>query len=400
MQHKFLLRFIKQELEKAEIVCQKNEDFFKLFLPEEPWEAYRSNMSNWLSPKTPDGVIHKRFFVSAVNEKLGLSDDIWIASDSKQKSVVSEAVKRFASNVGEGELLFPWVEKVGITEAQEAFLDFATKASLEVLEDKVEAEQLWFKKSVDNQPFLIALFHLMYERGAYTFVYEHIFPQLLDSYDNSIKSKKADIYASLPIPMYREAFEILNAIKAESKEETIVLKTAAISNIRRAHFVSESISKEELKELLQTLIKCYTKIYTPTKHYNYYPGINLAYMVALCEILFPEFSSGYEIKQIMQDVQDSIIKGKASPDHDENYYASMSDLEFKLLLGHQGVVQELAYLLETLMPPHSMVNQSKRQMQTFFIEVVERFTEQTPSHFSAYKKCIETLDDYMVVTEI
>lgn len=400
MQHKFLLRFIKQELEKAEIVCQKNEDFFKLFLPDESWEAYRSNMSNWLSTKSSDGVIHKRFFVSAVNEKLGLSDDIWFASDSKQKSVVSEAVKRFGSNVGEGKLLFPWVEKVGITEAQKVFLDFSKQASIEALEEKVKAEHSFFNKAVDNQPFLIALFHLIYERGAYEFVYEYISPQLLDSYDNSIKSKKADIYASLPRPMYREAFEILNAIKAESKEETIALKTAAISNIRRAHFVSESISKEALKELLQTLIKCYTKIYTPTKHYHYYPGINLAYMVALCEILFPEFSTGYEIKQMIQDVQDSIIKGKASTDNNERYYAGMSELEFKLLLGHQGVVQELAYLLETLMPPHSMVNQSKRQMQTFFIEVVERFTEQVPSHFLDYKRCIEILDDYMYVTKI
>jgi hypothetical protein len=77
MQHKFLLRFIKQEMQREKIDFKNNEAFFRLFLADEPWESYRSNMSNWLSSSSKDGVIHKHHFITAINEKLGLSSEIW-----------------------------------------------------------------------------------------------------------------------------------------------------------------------------------------------------------------------------------------------------------------------------------------------------------------------------------
>ena len=397
MQHKFLLRFIKQEMQKQKIIFKNNEAFFRLFVADEPWEAYRSNMSNWLSSSTKDGVIHKHIFITAINENLGLLPEIWGASDTKQKEAVIQGVKRFKKAMEKEELLFPWVDDVGMSEVQEAFITFADKATLQEIEKKRDAIQASFSKTSNNQTFLIALLNLMYERGEYVFIYSHIFPHLLDTYDNSIKSKKAHTYASLPKPMYREAFDILNSIKGESKFETLDLQTSAISNIRRERLTSTALNKEDLKELLHTLIQCYIKIYIPNEDYSYYPGINLAYMLALAESIFPdrlEIDQVYSVGQIYKDVQKSTIKAKESENKEENYYAIMSDIEFQLLLGKKGMVQELEYVLETLNPSQNLINQTQRQMGLFFMDIVEKFAGYTPTNLHELKHFLEVFDAY------
>lgn len=397
MQHKFLLRFIKQEMQKQKIEFKNNEAFFRLFLADEPWEAYRSNMSNWLSSSDKDGVIHKHTFITAINEKLTLSDDIWGLSDEKQKAAVILGVKKFKNDLEKNEMLFPWVTEVGIDEEQEAFLSFVHKATLYEIEKKADSLKEYFNKTSNNQTFLIALLNLMYERGEYVFIYETIFPHLLDTYDNSIKSKKAHIYASLPKPMYREAFDILNSIKTEDKSKTVDLQTSAISNIRRERFSSSTLSKEELYELLHTLIKCYTKIYTPKQHYGYYPGINLAYMLTLAASIFPDapdIHEGYSVGQIYDDVQESITKDKKSDNKEANYYATMSDIEFQLLLGKRGMLQKLEYELETLNPSQNLIDQTKRQIGTFFMDIVEKFAKNIPKNLEDFKVFLEVFDAY------
>ena len=404
MQHKFLLRYIKEEMEKAQIVAKSNEDFFRLFLADEPWSSYRSNMSNWLSAKE-DGVIRKRIFISAINEKLGLGEEVWGASEGKQKEAVTKGVLAFKESLDNETLaLFPWVEEVSLNAEQENFLDFAKTAPLATLEKRAEEEATLFEKTSKNQPFLLALFHLMYARAEYTFVYEKVFPLLLDAYDNTVKSKQADIYASLPTPMYREAFDILSAIKGESKDETIDLKTAAISNIRRERLSSNALGKEDFKSLLQTLIGTYVKIYVPTQTCSYYPGINLAYMLALEKYIFPNeegvLGKDYSVKQIYEDVQASLSKEKNTEDANARYYALMSDIEFQLLLNKKDMVQELEYVLETLTPSQNLVNQTQRQMGLFFMDVIERFSDELPSQLEEFKKFLDVFDDYAVAMKV
>ena len=398
MQHKYLLRFIKDEMERAKIPFGTNEEFFRLFLPDEPWEAYRSNVSNWLTPGGEDGTIRKRIFIAAVNEKLGLTSEIWGASEETQRKAVTAGVARFKTSLQEEESLFPWVEAVGLSDAQEAFLERAKEKDVEVLEEECAQHPAFFEKSAVNQPFLLALFETMYARGEYAFVYTNIFPVLLDSYDNGIKSKKADIYASLPTPMYREAFEILNSIKGESRRETIDLQTAAISNIRRERLSLQTLEKEELKALLKTLIKCYRKIYTPKQQYSYYPGINLAYMIALAEHIFPEecdlVPEEYSVKQLFEDTRSSIEEGKSSGEREEHFYAAMSEIEFQLLLNRKGMVQVLEMLLEETGPNHAQINQTYRQMGPFFLDIIDRFSAVREGKFTEFKAFLEVFDAY------
>ena len=394
MQHKFLLRFIKQEMEKQKIVFKNNEAFFHLFLPDEPWDSYRSNISNWLFQGGEDGTIRKRIFIEAINAKLSLKPEIWGAYESTQKEAVLKGVENFKAALMEKEQMFSWLQEESLSATQEAFLRFTKDASLDAIEKQLSSQKILLQKTSSSQLFLLELFNLMYERGEYTFVFVHVFPYLLDSYDNKIKSRKADIYASLPTPMYKEAFEILNSIKGESRAETIDLKTSAISNIRREKLSSQSLSKEELKVLLQRLIKCYTKIYVPKQEYSYYPGINLAYMVAMASHIFPneELTQGYSVTQIYNDVQKSLQKGKESKSKDENYYAGISNIEFQLLLNKQGMVQELEMLLEVVQPSVSQVNQTRRQMGEFFVEILERFEGENLGEFS---NALNVFSDYL-----
>ena len=396
MQHKFLLRFMKQEMQRQKIAFKNNEAFFRLFVSDEPWESYRSNMSNWLSSSSKDGVIHKHTFITAINEKLGLTPEIWQASEAKQKEAVTEGVAYFKKMLDKEKLLFPWVEDVGMNEEQNAFVSFAQNNSVEDIENEMLSIVESFSKHSNTQPFLIALFEVMYEKGAYDFVYRYIFPHLLDTYDNGIKAKKAHIYASLSKPMYREAFEILHSIKADDAQQTVQLQTSAISNIRRERFSSMGLSKEALEGLLQTLIKCYEKVYFSKESQSYYVGINLAYMMSLAKAIFPKSSmiEGYSVKQIYKEVQDAILKAKTSTVVEEQYYASMSELEFQLLMGKRGMLQELEYMLESLQPSQHLIDQTKRQMGLFFVDVIEKFSENALENREEYQAFLELFDAY------
>ena len=396
MQHKFLLRFIRQEMQREKIAFKNNEAFFRLFVSNEPWESYRSNMSNWLSSSSKDGVIHKHSFITAINEKLGLTPEIWQASESKQKKAVVLGVKGFKEVLEKEELLFPWVEDMGMNKEQNTFIAFAKQNSVEEVEKALTKMLESFTRESSTQHFLIALLEVMYEKGAYDFVYRYIFPHLLDTYDNGIKAKKAHIYASLSKPMYREAFDILNSIKGDDAQQTLELQTSAISNIRRERFSSEELSKEALEGLLQTLIQCYSKIYLPKESQSYYVGINLAYMVSLANAIFPDSSmiNGYSVEQISKDVQDAIVKAKDSTVMEEQYYAAMSELEFQLLLGKRGMLQELEYMLESLQPSQHLIDQTKRQIGLFFVDIVKKFTDTRPENVADYKAFLEVFDAY------
>ena len=395
MQHKFLLRFIKQEMQRQKIPFKNNEAFFRLFVADEPWESYRSNMSNWLSSSSKDGVIHKHTFITAVDEKIELPPEIWGASEQRQKEAVVHGVGQFKLALEKEASLFSLVGELEMNEKEEAFIAFSKDASVDEVEEKLSTVKECFVKRSHTQTFLIALLEVMYEKGAYAFVYEQVFPYLLDTYDNSIKAKKAHIYASLPTPMYREAFDILSSIRGNELAETIDLQTSAISNIRRERLSSEALSKESLKGLLHTLIKSYSKIYMPKEAQGYYVGINLAYTVALAEAIFPnnrELVEGYSVVQIYKDVQKSMAK--AGKERETQYYAAMSEIEFQLLLGKHGVVQELEYLLETLQSSQNLIDQTQRQMGLFFVDVVEKFAVDMPKNLELFKTSLSVFDAF------
>ncbi len=398
MQHKYLLRFIRDEMQRQKIVFDTNEAFFRLFMSDEPWEAYRSSMSNWLS-SPDDGVIRKRRFLAAVNEKLGLPTEIWLSSDAVQKEAVIRGVKRFKERLEQARLHFDWIEERRMSEEEQAFVKFAKSHEIDAVKKAAKRLSKSFVKRSAAQPFLTALFEVMYNKGAYDFIYTDIFPYLLETYDNTIKAKKAHVYASLTTPMYREAFDILVSIKAESPEETAALQTSAISNIRRERFSSDTLSKGSLEGLLQTLIRSYETLYRPDAAQGYYTGINLAYMLALQSAIFPETygaDAHARINKITDELGAVIARAKAGDDPEARYYAAMSELEFALLRDKPLSPQELEYLLETLQPSRHLVERTRRQMGAFFVDIVERFADTTPPYIARFKSFLEIFDAYLL----
>ena len=398
MQHKYLLRFIRDEMQRQKIAFETNEAFFRLFMPDEPWEAYRSSMSNWLS-SPEDGAIRKRRFIAAVNEKLGLSPEVWLSGDATQKEAVVKGVRFFKENIEQSRAIFAWLKEERMSEEEQAFVAFAETNDTQCVIQEAKRLSGSFAKRSRTQPFLIALLEVMYEKGAYDFIYTEIFPCLLDTYDNSIKAKKAHVYASLSTPMYREAFDILISIKADTPEETAALQTSAISNIRRERFSSQSLTKEALKGLLETMIQCYGRLYRPASPQGYYAGINLAYMLALQSAIFPEThgkQTRVHIEQIADELSAAMARAKAVEDPQERYYAAMSELEFALLRSKPTSYQEFEYLLEALKPSRHLIERTRRQMGTFFVDIIDRFAETPPENLDTFRGCLEIFDAYLL----
>lgn len=120
-------------------------------------------------------------------------------------------------------------------------------------------------------------------------------------------------------------------------------------------------------------------------------------MLILAESIFPDrlkIDESYSVGQVYKDAQKSIIKAKESENKEENYYASISDIEFQLLLGKKGMVNELEYVLETLNPSQHLINQTQRQMGHFFMDIVEKFAEYIPSNLNEFKRFLEVFDAY------
>jgi len=118
-------------------------------------------------------------------------------------------------------------------------------------------------------------------------------------------------------------------------------------------------------------------------------------MLGLAEHIFPNdfdaFAQGYSIKQIYTDVTHSLAKAKTSPNKEEQYYAYISDVEFQLLLRRKGMVQEVEYLLETLTPSQHLIDQTSRQMNVFYIDIIERFDGVVPT---AFEDVLEVMKAY------
>ena len=165
-----------------------------------------------------------------------------------------------------------------------------------------------------------------------------------------------------------------------------------ISNIKRKSINSQIENRDELKRLLWTIIEYYDKVYQ--KPYNYYPAINLVYTVKLFVTIFPNHkeANSYDLAKIYKSVKTS-IKTDNKKGGDSKYYATMSDLEFRLLLGGRGVVADLYILLYELNPPTLLVEQTVGQMR-WFLEVGGKFGKMDRFLVDEFLKVVEILEGY------
>ncbi len=126
---------------------------------------------------------------------------------------------------------------------------------------------------------------------------------------------------------------------------------------------------------------------------HYYPAINLAYMLKLYSEIIPDSQrfKKYDIEKIYLSVQNSIKKDKKGS-YEDRFYATMSDLEFCLLLEKQETIKKIEKSLEELNPSKFLTERPLFQL-IWFVNLLEEFSEEPNS------KLIELCYDAMDIFE-
>ncbi len=397
MTHTELLNHIRHELKKQNVTWKKEQELFELLLPDENWKKFRSTWYSWKPNK--DGVYtifnltKSSHVLSKISKRLFLDISIWQAGDIEQLRAVKQGVSAYVQAQEQLDLS-AIIPQFSLSETQEKLLEKFKKLPLFNIDQISDNHPQFFTRTFSNQAFLLALLNLLYAKGAYEFLIEKVFPNLMAHQRSNIQVKilEAHVLGSLKEPRFMEAVKLLDSIESQDTDEIIDLKTSAISNLRRFHLASSNFSNQELKEGLSTTIKTYHQIYNYKKNYHYYPAINLMYALVLAKNLKIE-TLDIDPQELYTQAKRSIKKEKASPKKEDQYYASVTELEFLLLLRKKDLTREMEVMLENLKPLGTLVDRTQRQMIEF-LAMAERLGAELDSLHLAFKKIIKLLEDY------
>jgi hypothetical protein len=228
-----------------------------------------------------------------------------------------------------------------------------------------------------SQAFLLKLIPVLYKKGYYELLIsdgiDMLEPHLLS---DNIKRLYAHALGSTKIGNYMKAYNVLDTLSSDGDTEIIDMRTEAISNMRREQLINKCESLEEAKKIIKILIKAYESVFNHTSVKYYYTGINLAYMIKLASILFPnEKLSAFTIPSIANLVKDSIRSDKESIEFETKYYAHITELEFLLLHDQRIVRNEFdKYLYNNRSSIDTQeLFRTQRQMQ-LFIAIINKFS--------------------------
>lgn len=251
-----------------------------------------------------------------------------------------------------------------------------------------------FQKSPSDR-FLKDSIEILYDRGAYALINDRVIPEISDEFFIAPEMKlfRAHIYGSEQVKRYMKAIKTLDSIKESEMEKFADNKTAFISNILRHELddIDENTNIEDLKPIFEKATDLYSDIFL--KHPHYYPGINYAYMLDIGLNLFPnsELFEADTIEALLLDSQDSIDIEKSSNNTFDRYYATISEAEFKALLGtfdqaslHKDLVainpsqdtlirtlRQIRFYLNTFSNNNIQPKQSMQDLKNFLIEFLD-----------------------------
>jgi len=389
MKNTEVLQYLVRQLQNVALIT--NDKDFLTYIGIDIDPAHIKRLSGHLNRR---GAIRDKSFLKAIEKKFEFNESIWNRNDSKQKSIIHDAIKKKLSLK-----LLPNEEALDISNILHT-RQVITKEQLKLLDNfselntKVEAETMiddflskgLLNKQIENQEFLVNLLTKTYEKGLYLIIVEFILPNLYRHYLLLPNVQKIEAHTLGSLGSYDEAKHILDILIHHNTIENINLRTAALSNHKRELFTSQEPLQ---KEALSLLIEGYQKLHAMEGIYSYYTGINLLYMVVLAQLMFPEdekFSS-IEIKDIYEHSKPSLKKDKTH----HNYYITMSELEFKLLLEYEGTLEKIESFLANETPHPSLVERTLRQM-ILFTNHIEKSKHPLVVLFN---KAIELLEGYI-----
>ncbi len=396
-----LLRFVRTQLEEEGITWKSEQELFKMLIPDENWDKYKTSWDNWKHLKVSNLKRSQNIRV-AISKTLKFPMDLWDNyTDSEQKRVLRQRIQKFSVPGKSIDLssLIPATHP--ITESQETLIqeviDVHRKDEINLLNEHLD----YFQPTFETQSFLLKLIPVLYDQGHYDFLHTFAFPALLTHHqaDTQIKILMAHTLGSLSEPKHLEAAKLLDVIPTLEDAHIIDMKTAAISNVRRFELHRPDLSKEKLAEILHILIHYYHDTFTTNEIHHYYPGINLAYVLYQYDVFFPDkkHTCPLSIQEIYQHSKTSIEKELKNQDKEAQYYAKISELELMLLLNRDNVESELYLLLEETHPPYATVERTIRQME-LFIELSERFSKNSDDAITRkIEQSIKLLEGYISI---
>ncbi len=406
MLHTELINYIISELREQGAVWSSKKDLFRLLAPKLEFSKYRSSWFDWLNPKKDDRNITKNEIKLAIEETLGLSSLIWSEPEYKQEQIVHKKVKEFinkkdtssSSSSKKIDISSLLLSEAPISKLQKEIISKIQNATEQDIKKILKEESKEFSFDAKNQNFLLEVLPILYNKGCYESLYIGVFPHLFPKYRErtDIKIKEANTLANLKNPNYRRVVELLNSIPRNSEDEEIDITTAIISNIRRDKLSNiKKIKQDEVEFFLLFIIEHYEKVYRHKKPYHYYPAINLAYMVRLLQIISPNSSEieKYNLEEIYSSVKSS-IKRERKIKGDLSYYATISELEFLLLLDYPNVKSKIEYILERLQPKVFLVERTLKQMR-WFVNIAKEFSSKEIESLVKFKRVIELFEDYL-----
>lgn len=387
---------IKREISKKikNIPCKKENE-----------KNYKNNFHNWKNGKTDR--INRREIKQIIEKNFYFSPSLWDMGEVTIRHAVKEGVAKFVKehtkDLTQINNLFDDIRKEfnmndKISEEEKHLLEkFSNMTEKNVMEYIAEHYPLHKHHS---QHFLQALIPILYEKGYYDLLLQDVIVSL-DIHlqeSNQLKKIKARIYSSPKVAEYKKAFDILSTIESTNDEETVDMRTEAISNIRRHYLSNKSVDTRQKRVYIGLLMRYYDDIFKHKDTYHYYPAVNLAYLVVIDFILSDEKIKNKllfnKINYLYDKCKKSIILDKKSEDVIKRYYASTAELEFLLLKGVGNPIAEIERFLEfkeTKIPSQELMR-TQRQMQ-FFVDTVCYFSNN--SIIQRVQNAIEIFDDYM-----
>ena len=395
-----LIQYIRTELKEQGFIWKREKELFEILIPNEEWNNYKTSWSNWKKTDKYRYLTKSPNILMAIEKTLNFDSSIWSESDSVQQESIQKAIQEF---LDEDEphidisTLIP--DEPLVTKKQENILKKIEEVAKINIEEIVTQNSELFVLDIKNQKFLLELIPLLYSRGCYSLLHEKAFPSLLIHHQDKIeiKIKRANTLANLSSPDYIGAMQILNTINNDTYRTDI--QTTIISNFRRNSFNNITLSQDDLKRVLKSSIEYYHRVYRNQKPYHYYPAINLAYMVRLFEIIFQNDKNikEYDLEKIYKEVSLSISSDKKE-EGDNHYYASITELEFHLILNASGIDRKIETLLGNEKPEVFLVERTLKQMK-WFIDIVEKFSVNKLPLLKGFRDVIKLLEDYISYME-
>ncbi len=381
-----VITFLREEVTRLKIITDVDIEKLVEFIPckDSKEKNYKTSFSGWKKEGTISSIGCKRI-KKALQKNFYFESDLWSKGDTFIKQRLQEGINKF--------IIGPLpLDPITPSFTQEELDDLLNIRGMKLQEIKQYLEE----HPILSQNFVEKLIYILYDKEYYDLLVDEVFNKFYKD-DIGIKKIKAHVWGSDKIGKYLEAYYLLSTIPSDDDDEIVNMKTAATSNMRRHQLNDAKTDNNQKKEIIETLISDYKETFESKDTYNYYPGINLAYMSVISIALFGnEIKLDDSISTIYNKSKKSIDIDKKNLDTSKQYYANITTIEFMLLNNIESFTVELEQFLDSKEQTIIIKGllQTRRQMQFFIDTLASSGISKNPIILNM-QKSIKIIDDFI-----